>query len=169
MRRRVLNALCRSVLPHRSGKSAMRDFSHLSVQAAAPPDSAIADTSPERRHSDAHRIAVSLEGRNNPVMALALIEKRVSSDKAINTLATSPRQLSRFTKRKMRDCCPGWELMDAESQNMAAFSTSMASNDANGYLASMKAAGQALEKYVEPITTWDLVALASQVTVTKFN
>ncbi|WP_261279602.1 hypothetical protein [Serratia liquefaciens] len=49
---------------------------------------------------------------------------------------------------------PGWECLDTEDQNMAAFQYSMLNNDANGYHAGLKAALAALEKYIEP-TTWE--------------
>lgn len=111
-------------------------------------------------HSDAHRIAVSPEGKNNPVMALSCISKGMDADRAIRLLSDSPRALSQFTIRKMLAVCAGWELMDAESQNMMAFSSSIASNDANGYVASLNAAAKALEKYVEPLSEWDFIVAA---------
>ncbi|PWC12958.1 hypothetical protein [Brenneria corticis] len=106
-------------------------------------------------HSDAHRIAVSDEARNNPVLALKLIKKKTSSDEAIKTLASSPRHISEFTNRKMAAVCPGWELLDEEGMNMAAFLHSMSHSDGNGYLAGIRAAQKALEKYVEPMTAED--------------
>lgn len=191
MKLRVLNSLWRFTLPHPSGKPAMRDFSHLS--ALSPDIDEGSCLSPLARHylrvdrvrnmasvfageneqsapvhSDAHRIAVSQEGKNNPVMALSCISKGMDADRAIRLLSDSPRALSQFTIRKMQVVCAGWELMDAKSQNMTAFSSSMASNDANGYVASLNAAGKALEKYVEPLTLREVVALAAQTSVTKF-
>jgi len=187
----VLNGLWRSSLPHRSGKPRMRDFSHLSalspdidegrylpplarhylrvnrVRNVAPVFSGD-NEQPGPEHSDAHLIAVSPEGKSNPVMALSCISKGMDADRAIRLLSDSPRALSQFTIRKMQAVCAGWELMDAESQNMTAFSSSIASNDANGYVVSLNAAAKALEKYVEPLTMQEVVALADQTTVTKF-
>ena len=160
----------------------MRDFSHLS---AFPHDvgegrqtsilarhnlrinrvsnmAAGEDEQPVSTHSDAHLIAVSPEGKNNPVMALSCISEGMDADRAIRLLSSSPRALSQFTIRKMASVCPGWELMDAESQNLEAFSSSLASNDANGYQASMKAAGKVLEKYIEQPTVSEFLALSSQ-------
>lgn len=185
MRLRVLNGLWRSSLPQRSGKSRMRDFSHLS---ALSPDidegrylsslsrhslrvdrvrnialGFMGENEPSGpEHSDAHRIAVSPEGKNNPVMALSCISKGMDADRAIRLLSDSPRALSQFTIRKMQAVCAGWELMDAESQNMTAFSSSIASNDANGYVASLNAAAKALEKYIEPLTDGDFLAITRQ-------
>lgn len=126
------------------------------MRLAALHDTGIPEASPESRHSDAHRIAVSQEGRNNPVMALSLIKKRVSSEKAIMRLAASPRQLSRFTQRKMEAGFPGWELLDRESQNTEAFLHTRQHNDSNGYVASMAAALKKLESFQEPFTAEDL-------------
>ena len=50
-------------------------------------------------HSDAHRIAVSKEGNNNPVMPLSCISKGIDADRAIRLLSDSPRVLSQFTIR----------------------------------------------------------------------
>lgn len=118
------------------------------------------DEQPVCSHSDAHLIAVSPEGKNNPVMALTSISDGMDADRAIRLLSGSPRTLSQFTIRKMESLCPGWELMDAESQNLEAFSSSLTSNDANGYQSSIKAAGKALEEYVEPLTESDFLAIA---------
>lgn len=118
------------------------------------------DEQPVSIHSDAHLIAVSPEGKNNPVMALSCISEGMEADRAIRLLSRSPRALSQFTIRKMASACPGWELMDAVSQNLEAFTSSVASNDANGYQAGMKAAGKALEKYVESFSADDFVKLA---------
>ncbi|MDU7135125.1 MAG: hypothetical protein E6325_27640, partial [Enterobacteriaceae bacterium] len=95
-------------------------------------------------------------------MALSCICKGMDADRAIRLLSDSPRALSQFTIRKMQAVCAGWELMDAESQNMTAFSSSMASNDANGYVASLNAAAKALEKYVEPLTASDFIAVMGE-------
>ena len=52
---------------------------------------------------------------------------------------------------------PGWELFDAEDQNMVAFQHSMINGDTNGYRAGFNAALSALEKFVEPVTYDDIV------------
>lgn len=181
MRLKVLSGLCRLF----RDKPAMRDFSHLSTP--FPDIHEGNHLSPLARHylradrvrnmasvfaggneqsapvhSDAHRIAVSQEGKNNPVMALSCISKGMDADRAIRLLSDSPRALSQFTIRKMQAVCAGWELMDAENQNMTAFSSSMASNDANGYVASLNAADKALEKYIEPLTASDFIAVMGE-------
>ena len=56
----------------------------------------------------------------------------------------------------MENAYPGWELLDAEDQNMAAFQHSMINGDTNGYRAGFNAALSALEKFVEPITFDDI-------------
>jgi len=102
------------------------------------------------QHSDAHWIAVSREAKNNPVLALKLIKRAEPHQKAISILAASNRHLSEFTKRKMANVCPGWECLDTEDRNMEAFIYGSTHDDASGYFAGIKAANQALEKYVEP-------------------
>lgn len=134
----------------------------LRISRASSMASGVSDTDEQTvpAHSDAHLIAVSPEGKNNPVLALSCISESMDVDRAIRTLSDSPRALSQYTIRKMESVCPGWELMDAEGQNKEAFLCSMASNDANGYQASMRAAGKALEKYVEPLNADDFLELA---------
>ncbi|CNH50997.1 Uncharacterised protein [Yersinia enterocolitica] len=102
------------------------------------------------RHSDAHWIASSHAAGHNPILALKLIKCRASLDEAISSLQSSHRSLSEFTKRKMIEVCPCWELMDAEERNMEALTYSKANDDANGYWAGFNAAQRKLEKYVEP-------------------
>lgn len=105
-------------------------------------------------HSDAHKIAVSQEAKSNPVLALRLIKQGKPYQQTLQKLQSSARHLSRFTQRIMAKSYPGWECLDTEDQNMAAFQYSMLNNDANGYHAGLKAALAALEKYIEP-TTWE--------------
>ena len=112
---------------------------------------------PERRHSDAHLIAVRKEAKQNPIQALHLIAEGIPHQRAIALLQGSVRQLSRFTHRAMEKVYPGWELLDAEDQNMAAFQHSMINGDTNGYRAGFNAALSALEKFVEPVTFDDIV------------
>lgn len=102
------------------------------------------------RHSDAHWIASSHAAGHNPILALKLIKCRAPLDEAIGSLQSSHCSLSEFTKRKMIEVCPCWELMDAGERNMEALTYSKANDDANGYWAGFNAAQRKLEKYVEP-------------------
>lgn len=111
-------------------------------------------------HSNAHQIAVSREARNNPILALKLIERGEPSALAIETLATSYRHLSNFTKRKMKTICSGWECMDTEDRNQEAFTYSTTHQDSNGYRAGFDAALKVLEKHVEPLTDEDFTRLS---------
>ncbi|HFN0791520.1 TPA: hypothetical protein ACHB2C_005799 [Klebsiella variicola subsp. variicola] len=111
---------------------------------------------PEFRHSDAHLIAVSKEAKQNPIQALHLIADGLPHQRAIARLQVRARQLSQFTQRVMEKVYPGWELLDAEDQNMAAFQHSMINGDTNGYRAGFNAALSALEKFVEPATYDDI-------------
>lgn len=115
------------------------------------------DQPPECRHSDAHLIAVSKEAKQNPIQAFHLIAEGSPHQRAIAILQGSVRQLSRFTRGAMEKAYPGWELLDAEDQNMAAFQHSMINGDTNGYRAGFNAALSALEKFVEPVTFDDIV------------
>jgi hypothetical protein len=107
-------------------------------------------------HSNAHRIAVSQEAKNNPVLALKLIQRGEKNKKAIRLLADSYRNLSMFTQRRMEKVCPGWECLDDEDKNLEAFNSSLWNNDENGYRAGFRAAITALEKYVEQPTLQDM-------------
>lgn len=109
------------------------------------------------RHSAAHLIAVSKEAKQNPILAFHLIAEGIPHPRAITRLQDSARQLSLFTRRIMEKVYPGWELLDAEDQNMAAFQHSIINGDANGYRAGFNAALSALEKFVEPFTYDDIV------------
>lgn len=115
------------------------------------------EQSPECRHSDAHLIAVSREAKQNPILAFHLIADGLPHQRAIARLQGSVRQLSLFTRRAMAKVYPGWELFDAEDQNMVAFQHSMINGDTNGYRAGFNAALSALEKFVEPVTYDDIV------------
>ncbi|HHT0456755.1 hypothetical protein [Klebsiella grimontii] len=109
------------------------------------------------RHSDAHLIAVSKEAKQNPILAFHLIAEGIQHQRAIARLQGSVRQLSLFTRRVMEKVYPGWELLDSEDQNMAAFQHSMINGDTNGYRAGFNAALSALEKFIEPVTFDDIV------------
>ncbi|HFD2059297.1 TPA: hypothetical protein ACF2D8_000098 [Serratia marcescens] len=113
-------------------------------------------------HSDVHKIAVSQEAKSNPVLALRLIQQGKPYQQALEKLHSSARHLSRFTQRIMAKNYPGWECLDTEDQNMAAFQHSMLNNDSNGYHAGFKAALVALEKFVEPLTLDDVLKLQSR-------
>jgi len=112
-------------------------------------------------HSDARKIAVSQEAKSNPVLALRLINQGKSYQQALQKLQFSASHLSRFTQRIMAKSYPGWECIDTEDQNMAAFQYSMLHNDGNGYHAGLKAALVALEKFVEPLTLEDITRLTN--------
>jgi hypothetical protein len=94
---------------------------------------------------------VSKEAKQNPILAFHLIADGIPHQQAIARLQGSVRQLSPFTRRVMENAYPGWELLDAEDQNMAAFQHSMINGDTNGYRAGFNAALSALEKFVEPL------------------
>lgn len=151
----------------------MRDFSHLTATVSAQGFRRVAaqyagaaaaydpddNSQTDNRHSNAHRIAVSREAINNPVLALKLIAQGKPSARAIKLLASTPRQLSNYTDRKMAHVCPGWECLDDEDRNTTAFTFSLNQNDANGYFSGVRAAQKALEKYIEPWTIEDIRAV----------
>jgi hypothetical protein len=116
----------------------------------------------EDSHSDAHKIAVSQEAKSNPVLALRLIQQGKPYQQALQKLQSSARHFSRFTQRIMEKSYPGWECLDTEDQNMAAFQYSVLNNDSNGYHAGLKAALVAIEKFVEPLTLEDVLKLQSR-------
>lgn len=113
-------------------------------------------------HSDAHKIAVSQEAKSNPVLALRLIQQGKPYQQALQRLQSSARQLSRFTQLIMAKNYPGWECLDPEDQNMAAFQSSMLNNDSNGYHAGLKAALVAIERFVEPLAPEDILQMQSR-------
>lgn len=115
----------------------------------------------EDSHSDAHKIAVSQEAKSNPVLALRLIQQGKPYQQAMQKLESSARHLSRFTQRIMAKSYPGWECLDTEDQNMAAFQYSMVNNDINGYHTGLKAALVVLDKFVEPLTLEDITRLSN--------
>lgn len=115
-------------------------------------------------HSNAHQIAVSLQARNNPILALKLIERGEPADLAIEILTDSDRYLSSFTKRKMKAICSGWECLDTEDRNLEAFKYSTLYQDCNGYNAGFYAALRALEKNIEPWLAEDIRLITSSKT-----
>ncbi|MET4876147.1 hypothetical protein L9G70_01575 [Morganella morganii] len=136
----------------------------LMYRAAAASVSEESDTGHSRTQSDAHCIAESQEAKNNPVYALALIKRNVPYQSAIEQLTGSPRHLSRYTTRKMEALHPGWELLDDEDKNMTAFRYSTQNSDSNGYTASLRAAGEKLAQYLEPMTEAEVQALIRHTT-----
>lgn len=155
----------------------MRDFSHLNFEGySLQAGGSFGRRSPEQRrmlflfggdtqadepeklsaHSNAHQIAVSQEARNNPILALKLIDRGEPAELAIETLSASARHLSNFTKRKMKVVCSGWECLDTEARNLEAFTYSTLHQDTNGYRAGFNAAIMALEKHVEPLMPEDI-------------
>ncbi|MET6582838.1 hypothetical protein [Morganella morganii] len=136
----------------------------LMYRAAATSVSDESATEHNITHSDAHCIAGSQEARNNPVYALALIKRNVPHQSAIEQLTGSPRHLSRYTTRKMEALHPGWELLDDEDKNMTAFRHSTQNGDSNGYTASLRAAGEKLAQYLEPMTEAEVQALIRRTT-----
>ncbi|MEQ9903119.1 hypothetical protein [Pectobacterium aroidearum] len=115
----------------------------------------------QSQHSNSHWIAVSKEAKSNPIFALKLIKRGEPYQQAIDILSVSHRHLSHYTKRKMITAYPGWECLDTEDRNMAAFIYSSLNNDANGYHAGFNAARVALEKYVEQLTVEDFLSISS--------
>ncbi|OTA14700.1 hypothetical protein Xvie_03401 [Xenorhabdus vietnamensis] len=113
------------------------------------------DTTTDTR-SNAPWIACSQEAKNNPVYALHLIDNHTPYQSAIAMLSESHRHLSRYTTRKMEAVCSGWELLDGEDKNLEAFNYSLRTNDANGYQASLRAASEKLERYIEPMNWKDI-------------
>lgn len=136
----------------------------LMYRAAAALVSEESDTGHSRTQSDAHCIAESQEAKNNPVYALALIKRNVPYQSAIEQLTGSPRHLSRYTTRKMEAQHPGWELLDDEDKNMTAFRYSTQNSDSNGYTASLRAAGEKLAQYLDPMTEAEVQALIRRTT-----
>lgn len=136
----------------------------LMYRAAAASVNEESDTGHSRTHSGAHCIAESQEAKNNPVYALALIKRNVPYQSAIEQLTGSPRHLSRYTTRKMEALHPGWELLADEDKNMTAFRHSTQNSDSNGYTASLRAAGEKLAQYLEPMTEAEVQALIRRTT-----
>lgn len=171
------------ICQHDNPVNGMSDFSHLNFQSSVPQAGGRARLSPEQRrmfsipsnaargdeqdkqpmHSNAHRIAVSPPAKNNPILALKLIDRGESSERAIETLEASYRHLSNFTKRKMIGICSGWEFMDTEDRNKEAFTYSATHQDSNGYRAGFDAALKALKKHIEPLNIDDFKRLSSPV------
>lgn len=123
------------------------NFLHLNQAAGAATPGRLQTAGEMYLCSEASRIAVAQEARNNPVLALELIRRRRPYDAAMKVLKSRHRMLSLFTIRKMEAVCPGWECMDEEDQNMTAYRHSLVHNDSNGYRAGLRAAGEKLRGF----------------------
>lgn len=107
-----------------------------------------------------HHIATHPKARHNPVLAFRLIQSGTPFSEADEKLNNSPRILSLFTFRFMERRVSGWELFSDEERNLAAFTRSISFNDDNGYMASMRAAESALQRYVIPLTLNEMLRKA---------
>ncbi|PJI60773.1 hypothetical protein [Escherichia coli] len=113
-----------------------------------------------RKSNPAHCIATHPKARHNPVLAFHLIQSGANFAYADKQLNNSPRRLSGFTDRFMEKRVSGWELFSDEERNQAAFARSISFNDDNGYMASMRAAESAIQRYVIPLTLNEMVRKA---------
>ncbi|RYC38115.1 hypothetical protein [Pectobacterium zantedeschiae] len=150
-----------SGLTARSALSLYPPVRHRGGAFAGGEDQQIDEQERQPQHSNAHWIAVSKEAKSNPILGLKLIKRGEPYQQAIDILSVSHRHLSHYTKRKMITAYPGWECLDTEDRNMAAFIYSSLNNDANGYHTGFNAALVALEKYVEPLTSEDFISISS--------
>lgn len=107
-----------------------------------------------------HYIATHPKARHNPVLAWRLIQSHATPREADKKLSNSPRILSRFTFRFMEERVSGWELFTDEERNELAFIHSMSHNDDNGYRASLRAAENALYRYMNKPSQRELVRQA---------
>ncbi|EDW2053692.1 hypothetical protein S518_001441 [Salmonella enterica subsp. enterica] len=112
-----------------------------------------------QRHSDAHHIASSQEAQNNPVLALQLLRQGTDSRRASEQLSSQARMLSRFTARYMASTFPGWECLDDEDKNSAAFLSSLSDGDRNGYRAAFHYALNKIRTYLDPVSTEEMLNL----------
>lgn len=95
-----------------------------------------------------HHIATHPKAKHNPVLAFRLIQSGTPFSEADEKLNNSPRILSRFTFRFMEERTSGWELFTDAERNEMAFARSVSHNDDNGYHASLRAAFDALRRFV---------------------
>ncbi|HAX5210418.1 TPA: hypothetical protein JZG45_005400 [Escherichia coli] len=95
-----------------------------------------------------HHIATHPKAKHNPVLAFRLIQSGTPFSEADEKLNNSPRMLSRFTFRFMEERTSGWELFTDAERNEMAFARSVSHNDDNGYHASLRAAHNALQRFV---------------------
>lgn len=152
--------------------TSMFDFSHLSGKtktkgesdngnAPLKQDSDDIQVYRPNQHSRGHNVAVSVEAKNNPVLAVRLLkETKLSSKKIKQQLASSPMALSVFTQKFMEEHDPTWEFQDDEEKARTALTFSTQNRDANGYGAAQSSAIKALKKMEEPLTEDEVKALA---------
>ncbi|ASD86223.1 hypothetical protein WDI34_001324 [Salmonella enterica subsp. enterica] len=110
-----------------------------------------------KRHSEAHYIASSQAAQNNPLQALQLLRQGTDSRTALKQLSTQARMLSCFTARYMESTFPGWECLDDEDKNAAAFLASLSDGDSNGYMAAFHYALNKIRTYLDPLTTEEIL------------
>ncbi|EKC3536862.1 hypothetical protein OD632_000803 [Salmonella enterica] len=110
-----------------------------------------------RRHSEAHYIASSQAAQNNPVLALQLLRQGADSRTALKQLSGKARTLSHFTSRYMESTFAGWECLDDEDKNAAAFLASLSGGDSNGYMAAFHYALDKIRTYLDPLTTEEIL------------
>jgi hypothetical protein len=117
------------------------------------------------QHSRGHNVAVSNEAKENPILAIRLLnDTDLSSKKIIAQLADAPIALSKFTQNFMEQNDPTWEFQDEEDQAITALTFSTQHGDANGYKSGCDRASKALEKLVEPLTEDEHQSLMDRVT-----
>lgn len=104
-------------------------------------------------HSREHRVAISDEAKENPILAVRLLkETKLKSKEIREKLRASAPALSKYTSSFMEEHDPTWEFQDDQERNATAFTWSTMHADKNGYLASREQALKALEKMIEPQT-----------------
>ncbi|MBL5827653.1 hypothetical protein JBO46_16205 [Serratia fonticola] len=115
------------------------------------------------QHSRGHNVAVSDEGRGNPVLAVHLLnETDLKSSQIKARCASEPQALSKFTQNFMEENDPGWEFQDEEEQALTARTFSIQNNDKNGYHAARVRATKALKKMEEPLTEDEIQDLTAR-------
>lgn len=104
-------------------------------------------------HSREHFVAISDEAKENPILAVRLLQETKSGSKEIKAkLRASDPALSKYTNSFMEARDPTWEFQDDQEKNATAFIWSTMNADKNGYIASREQALKALAKMVEPMT-----------------
>ncbi|EKC3536861.1 hypothetical protein OD632_000802 [Salmonella enterica] len=148
-------------------KNQTMNFKHLNPQAS---DGADNDTQEKKEitlvdsgrqddiqrpvsHSREHFVAISDEAKENPILAVRLLQETKSGSKEIKAkLRASDPALSKYTNSFMEARDPTWEFQDDQEKNATAFIWSTMNADKNGYIASREQALKALAKMVEPMT-----------------
>ncbi|WP_411703526.1 hypothetical protein [Edaphovirga cremea] len=168
--------------PHEE-KSAMHDFSHLNgiggdIQKTAAKIRANNGDDSEKafvkagdptklarpgQHSRGHNVAVSDEGKANPILAVSLLkETDLKSSQIKARCASEPQALSKFTQNFMEEHDPGWEFQDGEEQALTAQTYSINNRDENGFHAARDRAIKALKKMEEPLTEDEIKDLTAR-------